>query len=337
MLKYEITDFAKTIIDKFLLSKQLININEIDVGLMLVDDINNIILFEQNSIYECNSNLDFLRYLEDQNYDFYWKKHEYGLFSENTIFRKRTNVEKILVHIDNKSFDSRNDCNAIIETNSNRMIYGCKNSTFPLSISILGPGCFYHILDKNFNSITIPKHISEIQELCFSQSIYLQNIIFLGNINKISDSSFGLCCSLKSIKMPYANPKTIEEDAFYGCYSLDEMVLPDSIEIICSGAFDKCFNLKNIKLSKNLLTIKSNAFANCQSLKYMIIPENVKYIDDNAFLNCNSLTSIYIKSFHTRFHSSNINQLNNVNIFLITLNHNILLNSTMYKKLFNYD
>ena len=51
-------------------------------------------------------------------------------------------VESINVAEGNKTFDSRNGCNAIIKTASNELILGCKNTIVPESVTSIGYGAF---------------------------------------------------------------------------------------------------------------------------------------------------------------------------------------------------
>lgn len=51
-------------------------------------------------------------------------------------------IESITVHSENNVFDSRDNCNAIIETDSNKLIIGCKNSIIPKSIRIIEKSAF---------------------------------------------------------------------------------------------------------------------------------------------------------------------------------------------------
>ena len=51
-------------------------------------------------------------------------------------------LESIVVESGNTVYDSRENCNAIIETATNTMLSGCRNTTIPNSVTSLGDGCF---------------------------------------------------------------------------------------------------------------------------------------------------------------------------------------------------
>lgn len=53
-----------------------------------------------------------------------------------------SNVETITVHPDNRFYDSRDNCNAIIETATNTLLTGCKNTIIPNSVTSIGMSAF---------------------------------------------------------------------------------------------------------------------------------------------------------------------------------------------------
>jgi hypothetical protein len=54
-----------------------------------------------------------------------------------------TGLNSITVEKGNTKYDSRDNCNAIIETNTNKLIAGCKNTTIPNSVTSIGERAFY--------------------------------------------------------------------------------------------------------------------------------------------------------------------------------------------------
>ena len=52
----------------------------------------------------------------------------------------------------------------------------------------------------------------------------------------------------------------IGEEAFAGCTSLEEMIIPEGAETICPRAFAGCTNLKNVKIPDSVKTIAEDAF-----------------------------------------------------------------------------
>ena len=57
----------------------------------------------------------------------------------------RDKLESIKVSEENPTYDSRNGCNAIIETGTNTLIKGCKNTSIPDGVEIIRAGAFYYL------------------------------------------------------------------------------------------------------------------------------------------------------------------------------------------------
>ena len=72
----------------------------------------------------------------------------------NTAFKSCNNLASITVDSNNKVYDSRENCNAIIETLTNTLIIGCGSITIPNSITSIGSYAFNNYMD--ITSITIP-------------------------------------------------------------------------------------------------------------------------------------------------------------------------------------
>ena len=75
-------------------------------------------------------------------------------------------------------------------------------------------------------------------------------------------------------------------DAFYNCYSLEEITIPDSVTYIDKGAFAFCESLKEITIPGSVTGIGIDAFYNCYSLEEITIPDSVTSIGDDAFWLC---------------------------------------------------
>jgi len=80
-------------------------------------------------------------------------------------FSDCSSLTSITVDSSNTVYDSRNNCNAIIETNTNTLIQGCKNTVIPNSVTSIGNSAFYHC--KSLTSITIPNSVTSIGNYAF--------------------------------------------------------------------------------------------------------------------------------------------------------------------------
>jgi len=88
----------------------------------------------------------------------------------------------------------------------------------------------------------------------------------------------------------------IAQAAFMGC-SVEEVVMPDSVKMICNEAFSSCKYLKKINLSKNLQKttnqLGNNAcFKKCERLKCIEIPAGIKEIPNMMFFGCRELSEV---------------------------------------------
>lgn len=75
-------------------------------------------------------------------------------------------LTSIAVSDDNQVYDSREDCNAIIRTNDNTLICGCKNTVIPNSVTSIGVGAFGYCVD--LTSIVIPSSVTSIGNHAFN-------------------------------------------------------------------------------------------------------------------------------------------------------------------------
>ena len=78
-------------------------------------------------------------------------------------------LTSIVVDAGNSVYDSRENCNAVIETESNTMICGCAGTVIPSSVTSLGEACFY--ICSSLTSINIPSSVTSLGKYCFSYCI----------------------------------------------------------------------------------------------------------------------------------------------------------------------
>ena len=106
-------------------------------------------------------------------------------------FRGCTGLTSISVEEDNLNYDSRNNCNCIIETSSNKLLFGCKNSIIPNSVTNIRYQAFEGC--TGLTSVTIPNSVKSIGEDAFSG-----------------------CTGLTSVKYLSKNPFAVSDDCFWG-------------------------------------------------------------------------------------------------------------------------
>lgn len=234
------------------------------------------------------------------------------------------NLNIIKVMSGNKVFDSRDNCNAIIETASNTLILGCKNTIIPNSVTSIGEGGFYHCY--GLTSINIPNSVTSIGYDAFRYCPELTSVTISNSVLSIDKWAFSECRALTSIEIPNS-VTSMEGGAFHGCSSLSSIkvadgnkvydsrnncnaiietasntlirgcentVIPNSVSSIEDYAFNSCSGLTSINIPNSVTSIGWGAFEGCHSLTSINIPNSVTSIGSNAFLNCSSLTSVYV-------------------------------------------
>ena len=84
-----------------------------------------------------------------------------------SAFEGCSGLVTIVVDESNVIYDSRENCNAIIETASNRLVIGCSNTIIPNSITSIAYSAFSGC--SGLNNITIPNSVTSIGMGAFSE------------------------------------------------------------------------------------------------------------------------------------------------------------------------
>ena len=149
-------------------------------------------------------------------------------------------LTSITVSKENKYYDSRDNCNAIIKTQSNTLVSGCKNTVIPNSVTSIG-GCAFKGC-SGLTSITIPDSVTIIGYSAFEECSSLTSMTIPDSVTKIGYSAFFECSGLTSITIP-DSVNSIEDYAFWGCSGLTSITIPDSLTDIGEYVFKGCSNL----------------------------------------------------------------------------------------------
>ena len=89
---------------------------------------------------------------------------------------------------------------------------------------------------------------------------------------------------------------SIGSNAFYDCFSLTSVTIPDSVTSIGDMAFYDCWGLTNAMIGNGVTSIGDGAFRNCPGLSSVTIPASVTNIGRRAFQDCSDLTDVTIPS-----------------------------------------
>ena len=141
----------------------------------------------------------------------------------SNVFGGCNRLTSISVGSGNTKYDSRNNCNAIIETLSNTLIAGCKYTIIPNNVTTIGSYAFWQC--SNLTSITIPVSVTTIGNMAFYLCSGLTSIIIPNSVTAIGESAFAWCRGLISVKSYIANPYNIT-DVFEHSTSLVQLQVP---------------------------------------------------------------------------------------------------------------
>jgi len=179
-------------------------------------------------------------------------------------------LTNIVVEGGNSVYDSRENCNAIIETATNTLIQGCKNTIIPNSITCIG-------------------------KAAFGAQTSLTNINIPNSVTHIGWAAFTYCTALTNIKIPNS-VTSIEGYAFNACDSLTSITIPNSVTSIEESVFQNCDGLTSVTIPNSVTSIGGYAFYGCDGLTSITIPNSVTEIGNYIFQACHNLTSIYVLS-----------------------------------------
>ena len=162
-------------------------------------------------------------------------------------------LEKITVESGNSRYDSRDNCNSIIDKKTNTLIAGCKNSVIPNGVTSIGDSAFGWC--SEFTELVLPNSVTSIVE-----------------------SAFAYCSGLEKITVESGNSRYDSRD---NCNSI--------IETATNTLIAGC---KNSVIPNSVTSIGDSAFEGCTGLTELTLPKSVKSIVDSAFYGCSDLSKI---------------------------------------------
>ena len=205
------------------------------------------------------------------------------------VFGNCSRLNSVIVDKNNGTYDSRDNCNAIIKTSTNKLIVGCKNTTIPNSVTSIGDRAFYGC--SELTSVTIPNSVTSIGESAFYGCSGLTSAIIGNSVKSIGEGAFRYCSGLTSVTIP--NSVTfIGEDAFSDCSGLTSVTIGNSVTSIGQEAFCGCSGLTSVTIPNAVISIGYGAFYGCSGLTSVTIGNSVTSIGEIAFYGCSGLTKL---------------------------------------------
>ena len=251
-------------------------------------------------------------------------------------FEGCTGLTGIIVESGNIIYDSRDNCNAIIETATNTLIAGCKNTTIPNSVTSIGIDAFKGC--TGLTSIDIPNSVTIIFESAFKGCTGLTSINIPNSVTSIGCEAFYGCTGLTSVNIPNsvtligweafanctgltsvnitdleawcnidfsynANPLSYAHHLFMNGEEITDLKIPNTVTSIGSDAFKGCTGLTSVTLPNSITSIGNYAFEYCTGLTSVTIPNSVTSIGSDAFYRCTGLTSVTVDSENPNYDS----------------------------------
>lgn len=128
------------------------------------------------------------------------------------VFAYCYNLNSIIVDPANNVYDSRDNCNAIIETSSNTLIAGSNTTKIPESVTAIGSSAFYGY--KLLETIELPENINSIGYAAFAQCKSLSCIVLPKNVSSVDKFAFSDCNELTQVYSYIAEPFAINSNVF---------------------------------------------------------------------------------------------------------------------------
>lgn len=186
---------------------------------------------------------------------------------------------QITVDPDNPVYDSRNNCNAIIHTATNRLVKGCSSTIIPNGIVAIKDHAFAG--NEALTSITIPPSVRNIEGRAFYSCPNLTSVTFQGD----------------------ASSELIIGNDVFGSQRLTELHIPAHVFGIGAAAFTNC-NLEHITVDEENPFFDSRD--NCNAIiesntnilkvgsKNTVIPTSVTKISSDAYIGDPGETNAHI-------------------------------------------
>ncbi len=158
-----------------------------------------------------------------------------GIDQGAALVRYGLDTSILTVDGNNTVYDSRNGCNAVIETSTNTLIVGCDNTEIPNDVTTIGDCAFKNC---NISSINIPSSVVKIGEEAFCGT-KLTAVTIPANLESVGAFAYANCPELVSVTLE-EGIKSIKDGMFAYCPNLTNITLPASLSSIGMATFYKC-------------------------------------------------------------------------------------------------
>lgn len=170
--------------------------------------------------------------------------------------------------------------------------YGLTNVTIGGGVASIGYSAFGGCSSSLFDQTTF-LGLKLLDGWVVGNTGGLSGDLDLTGVRGVADQAFYDCWELTSVVLP-DSMTAIGEHMFYNCSELRSVTIPDSVTIIGGYAFYKCSKLTSVTIPDSVTSIGSCAFEYCTSISTVTIGNGVTNIGIYTFSGCSRLTSVTI-------------------------------------------
>ena len=212
-------------------------------------------------------------------------------------------LTRITVNDFNQKYDSRNNCNGVIESVNNKLVWGIATTKIPKTVEVIGMDAYYSCMA--LREMDIPEGVEEVCADAFAGCLNLKTLYVPSTISYFAPGAMGDTNKLERIVV---SPDNEDYDSRDDCNAIidtyyDEVVLgcaatrlPSDILSLGDWSFAGT-NIRNIDIPECVENIGYNAFFNCHWLEAVTLPDSLERIGEGAFFSCTNLQSIRIPAY----------------------------------------
>ncbi len=211
----------------------------------------------------------------------------------NSAFWDCSDLEVIRVDVGNKTYDSRDKCNAVIKTATNKLVMGGNKTVIPRTVKFIGESAFRG--RAKLTSLGLHEAVEEIESFAYAGCTALKSAFIPAGVRYVGRGVFIRCENLKYINVDEKNERY---DSRFDCDAIIETqsatlragcsstIIPGDILTIYEYAFEG-INIESINIPASVTTIDERAIYNCALLGSITVDEKNSVYDSRD--NCNAI------------------------------------------------
>ncbi len=211
----------------------------------------------------------------------------------NSAFWDCSDLEVIRVDVGNKTYDSRDKCNAVIKTATNKLVMGGNKTVIPRTVKFIGESAFRG--RAKLTSLGLHDAVEEIESFAYAGCTALKSAFIPAGVRYVGRGVFIRCENLKYINVDEKNERY---DSRFDCDAIIETqsatlragcsstIIPGDILTIYEYAFEG-INIESINIPASVTTIDERAIYNCALLGSITVDEKNSVYDSRD--NCNAI------------------------------------------------